>query len=413
LTSLPPDVLTGILPPEDGTGRGQGFFNYIIEPKTGLPTGTEIRNIAIIVFDINDPIATNQVDPHDPSQGTDPAKEALNTIDAGLPTSNVNPLPAITNTASFMVSWSGVDDLGGSGVAGYDVYVSVDAGPFSLWQDDATATSATFPGAFGHTYGFYSIAVDNVGHIEAAPAVADASTTTQLAGDFNGDGVVNAVDIDALASAANNDPDNPLYDLNGDGDVTYSVSDLGSILSDSDVLIRTILQTQYGDADLNRQVFLTDLSKLATSYRQAGPFGWADGNFNGSQEIGTTASPRVFLADLFVLATHWRFGVGMGASIGDAESEPSTGSDMVVAAVPSGAIETPPGRHDSLPRRAFNPTPREKFGGDDLLLLALDRLERTSQQMVTSTRTVSERHNDDGGTESLVDEPLALALATW
>ena len=88
-TRLPPDVLTGFLPPEDGTGRGKGYFSYTVQPKAGLPTGTEIRNVALIRFDGQTIIATNQVDPHDPSQGTDPAKEALNTIDAGAPTSSV------------------------------------------------------------------------------------------------------------------------------------------------------------------------------------------------------------------------------------------------------------------------------------------------------------------------------------
>jgi RHS repeat-associated protein len=67
-TFLPPDVLTGFLPPEDGTGRGMGHVSYMVRPKTGLATGTEIRNIALITFDVNGAIATNQVDPHDPSQ---------------------------------------------------------------------------------------------------------------------------------------------------------------------------------------------------------------------------------------------------------------------------------------------------------------------------------------------------------
>jgi RHS repeat-associated protein len=82
-TGLPPDVLTGFLPPEDGTGRGMGYVSYVIDPKSGLPNGTEIRNVALISFDGQPHIATNQVDPHDPSKGTDPTKEALNTIFAG------------------------------------------------------------------------------------------------------------------------------------------------------------------------------------------------------------------------------------------------------------------------------------------------------------------------------------------
>ena len=35
-TSLPPNVLTGFLPPEDGTGRGEGYVSYLIAPKAGL-----------------------------------------------------------------------------------------------------------------------------------------------------------------------------------------------------------------------------------------------------------------------------------------------------------------------------------------------------------------------------------------
>ncbi len=83
LTGLPPTVDIGFLPPEDGTGRGQGYFSYVIKPKPGLTTGTEIRNVAQISFDFQQTIATNQVDPHDPSKGTDPSKECLNTISAG------------------------------------------------------------------------------------------------------------------------------------------------------------------------------------------------------------------------------------------------------------------------------------------------------------------------------------------
>ena len=79
-TGLPPAVDIGFLPPEDDTGCGQGHISYVIEAVDELPTGTEIRNIADIIFDSQTAIATNQVDPHDASQGTDPTKEALVTI---------------------------------------------------------------------------------------------------------------------------------------------------------------------------------------------------------------------------------------------------------------------------------------------------------------------------------------------
>jgi hypothetical protein len=175
-TDLPPNVLAGFLPPENGTGRGQGFVSYTIQPLPGLATGTQIRNVATIVFDGNTPIATDQVSDEDPSQGIDPTKQALITIDNTVPTSTVAALPATESSASFTVSWSGSDG-DGLGIQYYNVYVSDDGGAFTLFQANTTATSATFAGQLGHTYGFYSVATSNVGLTQPTPAGAQASTT--------------------------------------------------------------------------------------------------------------------------------------------------------------------------------------------------------------------------------------------
>ena len=72
---FPDEPLTGLLYPNDDTGRGEGYVKYVVKPKSGLPSGTEIINRASIVFDYNDPILTPQV---------------LNTLDAGVPTSHVD-----------------------------------------------------------------------------------------------------------------------------------------------------------------------------------------------------------------------------------------------------------------------------------------------------------------------------------
>jgi len=174
-TGWPPDVMTGFLPPEDGTGRGMGHVSYAIDHRPGLPTGAEIRNVAVIQFDFGEIIATNQVDPHDPAQGTDPAKEALVTIDAAAPTSSVAPLPPQAPDTAFLVEWAGQDDPGGSGISSYDIYVATDGGDYTLWLDGTAATSDTFTGQRQHTYAFYSVATDNVGHQEPAPADPDAA----------------------------------------------------------------------------------------------------------------------------------------------------------------------------------------------------------------------------------------------
>jgi len=175
-TQLPPPVNVGFLPPEDGTGRGQGYVTYVIRPKNGLSTGTEIRNVASVQFDFGETISTNQVNAHDPSQGTNPNKEALVTIDAGAPSSSVMPLPATTTALSFTVSWSGNDDAKGSGVASYDIYAQDNDGNWQVWLQKTAQTSATFTGDDGHTYSFYSVATDNAGNSEHATALAQAST---------------------------------------------------------------------------------------------------------------------------------------------------------------------------------------------------------------------------------------------
>src|SRR5205823_6729584 len=128
-------------------------------PKAALPSGTVITNRAHIVFDYNDPIDTPLV---------------RNTLDAAAPTSQVAALPASTTEATFTVSWSGQDEADGSGVAGFDVFVSRDGVPFGPLLLGTTLTSALVSGEAGHTYAFYSVARDNVGHVEEPPHAPDA-----------------------------------------------------------------------------------------------------------------------------------------------------------------------------------------------------------------------------------------------
>ncbi len=169
---VPPGVETGFLPPEDGTGRGMGFVEYIIEAKPGLESGTEIRNVATIIFDLGENIDTNQIDPHDKSAGTDPEKECLNTIDVDVPSSSVS-APSESAVPSFEVAWSAVDAH--SGVGGVDVFARKDGGGWWLWQDDVAVGSASFDGEHGATYDFYAVAEDKVDNLEVKAPVVEAS----------------------------------------------------------------------------------------------------------------------------------------------------------------------------------------------------------------------------------------------
>ena len=147
-----------------------------MRPSAGLPTGTQIRNVATITFDINQPIATDLIDPSNVNSGHDTNKQALVTIDASLPASLINPLPATATNTAFSVSWSGSDT--GSGLVGYDIYVQTNGGSWTLWLAGPAATSATFYGQNGMTYGFYSIAHDGAGNTQTTPASANTTTAT-------------------------------------------------------------------------------------------------------------------------------------------------------------------------------------------------------------------------------------------
>ncbi len=109
------------------------------------------------------------------------ATSATFLVNNTAPTSSVAALPATETSTSFTVNWSGSDGTGGSGIASYNVYVSDNGGSYTLWQNDVTIVSATYTtGQNGHTYGFYSVATDNVGNVQATPGAAQASTTVLI-----------------------------------------------------------------------------------------------------------------------------------------------------------------------------------------------------------------------------------------
>jgi len=171
-TNEPPeDPQAGFLPPITDSGYEIGWVNYSVRPKAGLATGTQIANQAQVKFDLG-PWKPAPPNPDSEIPGLGPW---LNTIDAGAPSSRVTSATAGTSAGSLQVQWTGQDDEGGSGVGHYDVYVSDNGGAYTVWQEDTELTSATYSGTFGHTYGFYSIATDNVGNAEVAPTDPDVS----------------------------------------------------------------------------------------------------------------------------------------------------------------------------------------------------------------------------------------------
>jgi|GEM_PF-1647902 len=95
------------------------------------------------------------------------------------PVSAVFALPA-HSPATFGVVWSGANFVGQASLAYYDIFVSDNSAPFTVWQARTTSTGGLYNGLPGHTYAFYSVATDTAGNVEAPPATPDSMTTVTL-----------------------------------------------------------------------------------------------------------------------------------------------------------------------------------------------------------------------------------------
>ncbi|MDI6792713.1 MAG: PKD domain-containing protein [bacterium] len=149
------DLVPNHTPPE-----GEGAVSFSIKTKSGLPTGTIVRNEAQIQFDYNEWLKTPPVE---------------NRIDVTPPTSKVNRLPEYTLSTSFEVNWQGNDAE--SGIGSYSLFYAEDDGADTCWLGDTTAVSATFTGEVGHTYSFYCLAKDKVGNAEKKTPLSEAEIT--------------------------------------------------------------------------------------------------------------------------------------------------------------------------------------------------------------------------------------------
>ena len=102
--------------------------------------------------------------------------EPIPAPDTNAPISSVAALPT-ASYPQFNVNWSGADEPGGSGLSAFEVFVSVDGGPFAPWLQGTTLRGAVYAGQLGHAYAFYCVATDAAGNRESAPLQPQARTT--------------------------------------------------------------------------------------------------------------------------------------------------------------------------------------------------------------------------------------------
>src|SRR5262249_61676869 len=105
-----------------------------LRPRSTVPPAPRVAPRARIVFDPEEPRATPPI---------------FNTVDSGVPTSQVAALPPTQPGTQFTVRWSGSDDAGGSALASFTIFVSENGGAFTPWLRDTTLPQATFTGQLG------------------------------------------------------------------------------------------------------------------------------------------------------------------------------------------------------------------------------------------------------------------------
>lgn len=102
--------------------------------------------------------------------------QARTTVDAVPPVATMLPLAAVQPFGSFIVNWSGSDNL--SGIASYDVEFQVDDGAWQMLTGATQATAFQVTGAqAGQRFGFRARATDNAGNVQTWSLIPQAETT--------------------------------------------------------------------------------------------------------------------------------------------------------------------------------------------------------------------------------------------
>lgn len=114
------------------------------------------------MFTITLPAATNQNAIWDPDLYPIGGRPAILIEQDTLPPTAVSISGPITATTQINLGWGGTDD--GSGMAEYDLLVSVDGGNFVDWLAGETAVSAIYPSEPGHIYQFMVVGRDKAGN---------------------------------------------------------------------------------------------------------------------------------------------------------------------------------------------------------------------------------------------------------
>lgn len=129
---------------------------------------------------------------------------------------------------------------------------------------------------------------------------------SSIPGDFDSSGIVDAIDINLLHVAIQENSADVVFDVDGTGNVDAD---------DVTHLVEEILGTFYGDADLNGTVDSNDLNQLGINWQIGDEsFCWSDGDFNGDHFVDSE--------DLNTLGINWQMTSNMAANVSEPRAAP-------------------------------------------------------------------------------------------
>ena len=171
-------------------------------------------------------------------------------------------------------------------------------------------------GRFGRVFndrGEFVVGITFTDGSEGVFVIGGGADTSPVPGDVNFDGRASAADIDLTCAAISDASTNPLYDLNGSGQIDSA--DLGPIVAD-------LFGTAPGDTNLDGHVDRTDAATLARHFGNNTAPLWATGDF--------TCDGHVSLEDWQVLQQYFHHGVSTADNA--AVPEPNSVIGCVLAA---------------------------------------------------------------------------------
>jgi hypothetical protein len=172
-------------------------------------------------------------------------------------------------------------------VTNQTAYYDVD-GDGTTDDDDCQTILAAVGAAFGQPGYTRHRDVDRDGVIESSDVgTCDSVVSPSVPGDFDNDGDVDDADIDLLFGAINGGAHPSSFDLTGDTLVSAA---------DATYLVETILETRFGDANLDGDVDRRDAAIVASNFGSLASPRWSRGDFNGRNGVS--------LADLAILQTN-------------------------------------------------------------------------------------------------------------